>query len=237
MNRKFTIIFSVVMLIVIAITQLGLKPTTIPANRNIQTASFLTLGSVTDTFDFNTDELEKEMEKLKEELEVLKDREFHFDFDNEDFHVQMEKLKKELSELDLEDFNFEYDDTELKNNMDKLEKELSAQNFSFHFDMDNFKEEMRELKKELKQLDINFDDFGDEFNKLNEFMNDLRIELKSDGLINDVEEEFDLELNKDEMIVNSNVVSNELFVKYKNMYEEYFGKKLDGEHKLRIRRD
>jgi hypothetical protein len=37
------------------------------------------------------------------------------------------------------------------------------------------------------------------------------------------------------MIINGEPVPDELFKKYKEMYEEHFGKKLDGDHNLIIR--
>jgi chromosome segregation ATPase len=175
------------------------------------------------------------MEKLKEELEVLKDMKFHFDFGNEEFKVQMENLKDELSELDFEDFHFEFDDEEFKMNMEELKKELKGKKYSFHFNMDNFKEEMRELKEELKHLDIDLKDLDIELDKLDGFMDNLREELESDGLIDNKDDDIDLELNKNEMLINGEPVPDELFKKYKDMYEEHFGKKLNGDHNIIIR--
>jgi chromosome segregation ATPase len=235
MRRRTTIFLSAVVLIVIGITQLGMKSNTIPEGGNIQTASFLAHHSVTDTFDFNTEEFEKEMEKLKEEFEVLKDQEFNFDFDNDEFKEQMEKLNDELGELDLGDFRFDFDDTEFRNNMDELEKELDEKKYSFHFDIDNFKEQMKELREELKDVKVDIKDLDIELDKLESFMDDIRIELKSDGFINEVDEEFDLELNKDKMLINGKPVSDELFNKYKDMYEEHFGKKLEDDNSFIIR--
>ncbi len=159
----------------------------------------------------------------------------HTFFDKEEFRTQMEELKKELSELDFEELQFEFDDEEFRMNMEELKKELKGKKYSFHFDMDNFKEEMRELKEELKHLDIELDDLDIELKKLDGFMDDLREELQSDGLIYNKDDDFDLDLGNDEMLINGEPVPDELFNKYKDMYEEHFGKKLDGEYKLKIR--
>ena len=218
------------------------SPRSISSNNTLEYEQINTLQNefsamyfAADTFDFNTEEFEKEMEKLKEELEVLKDMKFHFDFDNEEFKAQMEELKKELSELDFEKLHFEFDDAEFRKSMEELKKDLKEQKYSFHFDMDNFKEEMRELKEELKHLDIELDDLHIEMKKLDGFMDDLREELESDGLIDNKDDDFDLELNKNEMLINGKPVPDELFKKYKDMYEAHFGKKLDGDHNIIIR--
>ena len=190
-----------------------------------------------DTFniDINMDEFDEEMKELQKELGKLRSFKFDFDFDNEKFKAGMEELKKELSELDLEEFHFEFDDEEFRMNMEEFKKELKERKYSFHFDMDNFKEEMRELKEELKHLDIDLDDLDIEMKKLDGFMDNLREELESDGLINDKTDEFDLDLSNDEMLINGDPVPDELFKKYKDMYEDHFGKKLNGDHNIIIR--
>jgi len=116
-----------------------------------------------------------------------------------------------------------------------LKKELKEHKFSFDFDMDNFKEEMEDLKEELKDLKFDLKDLDTELDKLDGFMNVLREELESDGLIDNKDDDIDLELNKNEMLINGEPVPDELFNKYKEIYEEHFGKKLDGDHKLKIR--
>jgi len=190
-----------------------------------------------DTFDIDIDmdEFDEEMKKLHKELGKLKSLKFDFDFDNEEFRTQMEELKKELSELDLEEFHFKFDDAEFRKSMEELKEELKGKKYSFHFDMENFKEEMRELKEELKHLDIDLKDLDIELDKLDGFLDNLREELESDGLIDNKDDDIDLELNKNEMLINGEPVPDELFKKYKDMYEEHFGKKLNGDHNIIIR--
>jgi len=185
--------------------------------------------------DIDMDEFDEEMKKLHKELGKLKSYKFDFDFDNEEFRVQMEKLKEELSQFEFEDFHFEFDDAEFRKSMVVLKKELKEHKFSFDFDMDNFKEEMEDLKEELKDLKFDLKDLDTELAKLDGFMDVLREELESDDLIDNKNDDFDLDLNKDEMFINGEPVPDELFNKYKDMYEEHFGKKLEGDHKLKIR--
>ncbi len=183
--------------------------------------------------DIDMDEFDKEMEKLQKELGRLKFYKFDFDFDNEEFRAQMEKLKEELSQLDFEELHFDFDDAEFRKSMVVLKKELKEHKFSFDFD--NFKEEMEDLKEELKDLKFDLKDLDTELDKLDGFMDVLREELESDGLIDNKDDDFDLDLNKDKMLINGEPVPDELFNKYKEIYEEHFGKKLDGDHKLKIR--
>jgi len=204
---------------------------------NTMQNEFSAMYFAADTFDIDIDmdEFNEEMKKLHKELGKLKSFKFDFDFDNEEFRTQMEELKKELSELDLEKLHFDFDDEEFRMNMEELKKDLKEQKYSFHFDMDNFKEEMRELKEELKHLDIELDELDIEMKKLDGFMDNMREELESDGLINDKTDDFDLDLSNDKMIINGEPVPDELFKKYKDMYEEHFGKKLNGDHNIIIR--
>jgi chromosome segregation ATPase len=190
-----------------------------------------------DTFDIDIDmdEFNEEMKKLHKELGKLKTYKFEFDFDNEGFRTGMEELKKELDELNLEELQFEFDESEFRKSMEKLKKELKEQKFSFHFDLDNFKDEMKGMKEELKNLKFDLKDLDTELDKLDGFMDALREELESDGLIDNKDDDLNMELNKDEMFINENPVPDELFKKYKDMYEEHLSRKLDDDHNLIIR--
>lgn len=195
------------------------------------------VSSIADTFDFEIDmkDFEDEMEKLKKELKEADLYKYQFDFKEEEFKAQMEKLKEELSDLDFEDFHLEFDNEAFKKNMDELKKELQEQKLSFDFNSDEFKDEIKKLKEEMKELNIDMKDLHIELDLLDEFMTELKIELKSDGYIKDTSEHFELELNKDEMIINGNQVPQSVFNKYKKMYEEHFGSKPDSNHKLIIK--
>ena len=193
--------------------------------------------SAADTFDIDIDmdDFDEEMKELRKELGKLKSYKFELDFDNEEFRAGMEELKKELSELDFKELQFEFDNEEFKKSMALLKKELKEHKFSFDFDMENFKVDMEGLKEELKDLDIDLKDLDIELEKLDEFIDALKEELESDGLIDDKDDEIHLELNRDEMLINGDPVSDELLEKYKDMYEEHLGRKLDDDHNLIIR--
>ncbi len=250
MKHNSTFLIIVVLLIALVCTGFILMSTSdyYPSPRNISSNNSLEYEKInimqneiramhftSDTFDIDMDEFDEEMKKFQKEFEKLKSYKFEFDFDNEEFKEQMEELKKELSELDFEDFHFEFDDAEFRKSMEELKKDLNEQKYSFEFDMDNFKEEMEDLREELKDLKFDLKDLDTDLDKLDGFMDDLREELESDDLIDDKDDNIDLYLNKDEMIINGEPVPDELFKKYKDMYEEHFGKKPDGNYKLKIR--
>jgi len=187
----------------------------------------------TDTFDIDIDMdgFDEEMKELRMELGKLKSYKFEFDFDNKEFRAGMEKLKKELSELDFKELQFKFDNEEFKKSMALLKKELKEHKFSFDFDMENFKVNMEGLKEELKDLDIELKDLDIELEKLDKFIDPLKEELESDGLIDDKDDEIHLELNRDEMLINGEPVPDELFKKYK----EHLGRRLDDDHNLILR--
>ena len=70
---------------------------------------------------------------------------------------------------------------------------------------------------------------------VNGFIDTLKEELVSDGLIDSKDDEIHLELNKSEMLINGKPVPDELYKKYKDMYEEHLGRSLDDDHNLIIR--
>lgn len=190
-------------------------------------------------FHFDSDEFKVHMDSLTENLHKFKDWDFHFD--SEAFEENMQQLRENLKNKKLvwKDFHFNMEDFE--ENMKELKEELKDMHLNFKFDSESFEKEMNELCENLEQHKFIFDDFhfdmGNfemkmenlkvEMNKLESFMKDMRDELKKDGLIEEDEEDFDLILNEDEMKVNGEEVSNELYQKYLDIYEDHFGHKPD----------
>jgi chromosome segregation ATPase len=204
---------------------------------NTMQNEFRTMHFPSDTFDIDIDmdEFDEEMKELKKELGKFKSYKFKFDFDNEEFRAEMEELKKELSELDFEELQFEFDNEEFRKSMALFKKELKEHKFSFDFNMDNLEEEMEKLKDGLKDLKIDLKDLDIELEKLDSFMDAMREGLESDGLIDSKDDDINLELNSDEMLIDGKPVPDELFNKYKDMYEEHLGRKLDDDHNLIVR--
>jgi peptidoglycan hydrolase CwlO-like protein len=86
-------------------------------------------------FNFDMDELQKELEELNKDLPKLDEQFKIYEFDSEDFKKEMEELKKEL-------------------------KENKSKIYKFKFDDEKFKEQMKEMKKHLKENLIKPEDFN-----------------------------------------------------------------------------
>lgn len=237
MKQKFTILIGIFLIAAIVIASRGITSQSghIPA---VNYASFLgSHSSAHDTIIFDDEEFDRGMENLRVELEKLKDVDIHINLEGLD--DEMKKLSEELKELKLEDLdiNIEFDADKFNEIMHKLAEELKEEKFAlkdFDIDMSEFKENMKSLKEEMKDLKIDLKDLDKELEKFDAFFKELKIEMKKDGLIEDEEEQIDLELNKDEMKINGEKVPDELYQKYKEMYEDYFGKELSEKSSIHI---
>ena len=96
-------------------------------------------------------------------------------------------------------------------------------------------------KKELNKLekggaDIALGENGEilSVNVTEEQLQQGKDEMTKDGLIKDKNEKLNLEIEQNKMEVNGKKVSDELFKKYKQMYEDYFDKTLSGENHFRV---
>jgi hypothetical protein len=239
MNSRSKVISGFLILITLVLTQFGFKLNTNPLNSNIQTASLFNSFSEIDTFDFDREEFESEMKELHSELKKLRHHKFNIKFDSKKFKEEMELQSSDLKNLRLEDFHIdvEFDSEEFRENMKELEEELRDQKITFqdfHFDASEFKKEMEALKEGMKDIEINLTDLNLELGKLDGFMEELKTELKNDGLIKDENENIDLEMDESEMRICGEKVPEELFRKYKELYEEYFGKNSSNDMHIKI---
>lgn len=194
-------------------------------------------------------QFKEDMNKMKEEF---KNRHYEFDFDNKEFKEGMEELSKELSKLKDKKIEIHIDTDKIKRDMDKLKDEIKV---DIHFDkdalrknLDDLNEEMQKHHDELNHIDIDLSGIDDsladidlkldkadsELKKLDIFIDELKDEMIKDGLIKDKSEKLDLDISENKMEVNGNKVNDELYKKYKKMYEDYFDTKLSGENHFRI---
>ena len=94
-------------------------------------------------------------------MPVIVGKDFNFNFD--DLNKELEEMQKNLPKLD-EDFKIDkFDDDEFKRQMDELKKELDENKYKiykFKWNDEKFKKQMEELKKELKKHNINPEDFN-----------------------------------------------------------------------------
>lgn len=179
---------------------------------------------------FDEDAFEDAMEQLSESLSKMNNKKYSYHFDSDDWDMHHDDYK-----WDKKKFNKEM--KQLNRELRKLE-DLDME---IEFDMDDFNEGMKELNENLKDLKINMSGFDDEMIKLNiemdvlksemkklkGFLNEMSAELEWDGYIDDADEEYELELNEDEMIVNGRKLPDRLHEKYLEMYEKHFGKELE----------
>jgi len=197
-----------------------------------------------------------ELEDELAEMDFNFDFDFKFDddnfhmninFDEDGFAESMEELGEALSKIKGNKYNYHFDDDEwdskkFKKEMKKLKHELrNLDDIDIDIDMDEFNEGMKELSESLKDIKINMSGFDDEMLKLNidmkglkkdlkklkGFLKEMSSELEWDGYIDDADEDYELELNEDEMIVNGKKLPDKLHQKYLKMYEKHFGKELE----------
>lgn len=198
----------------------------------------------------------EDMKKLKEEFRNHNDE---FNFDNEDFREGMKELSKELSKLKTKKIEINFDADKFKEDMDKLKDEIKVdvhinkealrknlkdldleirkhQDELSHIDIDlsGIDDYVSELGKKMGKIKIKLDDVDSQLDKLNGFIVELKDEMLKDGLIKNKDEKLNLDINENNMEVNGKKVPEDLFKKYKKMYEDYFDKKLSGENQFRI---
>lgn len=196
-----------------------------------------------------------DMDDFKDQMKEFKGKHFNFKFDQDKFKEDMEKLKEELKDLD--EIVIEIDKDKIKKGLDESLKHLDKMRIhKFNFDDDEFdKKIIIELEKELGEHELNMDELEEEMKKLedemgelseemkdldkdmknlNKFLDAAKSELVKDGLIKSKDEDFDFELNANEMKVNGEKISDQLHSKYKSMYKEHFNKEFNGKIKIKI---
>jgi len=180
-------------------------------------------------FRFDDKKFKEDMEKLKEELKDLD--EIVIEIDKDKIKKDLDESLKHLDKMRIHKFNFDFDDDEFdKKIIIELEKDLGEHELNMdelEEDMERLEEEMGNLSEEMKELDK-------EMKILNKFLDEVKSELFKDGLIKSTKEEFEYELTATEMKVNGEKVSDELHLKYKELYKKHFNKELDGKIKIKI---
>ncbi len=182
-------------------------------------------------FNFNGDEFRDGMEQLSKELSKLKDKKIRIDFDSDKFRKEMRELKKDI------DIHVDINMDELDKNLDKMNEEMDKHREEMShisIDLTGLDEAMAHLDENLAEVKINLKGLDVKLKKLTEFIDKIKAEMVKDKLLKSTDEELNLDLNKDSMKVNGKEVPQELFEKYKKMYEEHFNKKLSEDNNFRI---
>ncbi|MDZ7764722.1 MAG: M56 family metallopeptidase [Melioribacteraceae bacterium] len=172
--------------------------------------------------EFDSDEFREEMKQLKKDLEFL--HEDDFPFDKKEFREEMSELREELRDMKF-DFNFEWDSDEFRKEMKELSRELS--NIKVDVDLSGLKEGMIQLREGLKDLDIDMSELKAEMKILKNFLNELKDEMISDGILDDGDNLHELEFDDKAMYVNGKKVPHELYLKYIEIYKDHYGESPD----------
>ena len=96
---------------------------------------------VGDEFNFDMQDLQKELEEMQKNLPKLDEHFKMYNFNDEEFKKQMDKLKKELKENKSKIHKFKFNDEEFKKQMEELRKELKEnlikpEDFNFYFEQE-----------------------------------------------------------------------------------------------------
>ncbi len=177
---------------------------------------------------FDHEAFKERMEKFKEKMSAMKDHKIKLKNDREKIREEMKKLKERLKEK--RKIKIEIDTDDLIPDPDELYFNLEGFDFDFEIPEINFR--MEKLDEKLKGIYIRLRDVDMNLKKLGSFIEELKSELVKDELIDDIDSELDLELSKDEMILNGIKLSEEIFLKYRQMYIDHFGK--EPEEKIRL---
>jgi hypothetical protein len=187
-------------------------------------------------FRFDKEKFKADMDRLKEEL---KNKKIVINLDKEKMKKNMQKLREHLKELEFEkpefDFDFDFDFDDLNDKMKKLKIKIMKKDNVHRIETEKLEKDMEKLKEEMGDLSIKMNDLEIELDKLDNFLTALKEELVKDNLINSVDDNLELEMSGDKMIVNEKEITGSLFSKYKNMYENHFDKKLEGNQKFQIK--
>jgi chromosome segregation ATPase len=160
------------------------------------------------SFDFNTDQFEKDMEKVATEMSVA--------FASTGFQEGMNAITESLKDLHV-NINMDEVNEELREAAEELE------DINVDIDLSSLNDEMADLEEELKDMKVELNGAKKSIKKFNIFMDDLKYELEDDGLIKDADDDFDMIFNSEEIIINGEKAPDELHRKYKRMYEDRFG--------------
>lgn len=151
----------------------------------------------------------KDMRELSNDIKV--------EFDSDEFNREMDNMREELSDIHVD---IDWDSDEFRRDMKNLSKELA--NIKVDIDLSGLHESMQELKEEMKHLDIDMSGLKEEMKKLGDFLDELKDEMISDGVIDYEDDLRNLEFEDNAMYVNHRKVPHELYLKYKEIYKKYY---------------
>ncbi len=188
-------------------------------------------------FHFDKEKFKKQMKDLTVDLQKLKDKKIIIKIDTADIDINMDELKNNLEKLknDSTLFNFDFNMDEFNESMKEFDKKMK--NFKVEIekiDLDDLKNELAKTKEDLKNMHLDLSKVNKDLKKFNLFMKDLRKELVKDNVIKSKDEDFDMDFNSNEIIINGEKLPDSLHKKYLKLYKDHFGKDLDDQIKINI---
>jgi len=181
---------------------------------------------------WNDSSFKEQMKKMKEEMAKLKDFKVELNFDKDLFKVEMDKLRKEM------DPKLNKDLRKLNKELRKMTEELREKDFEIddiEIDIPEIHIDIENLNKNMRDLDENMEEVNAELKKIDVFMEDVRIELYKDGIIDSKDEDFSMSLNSSRMKINDKEIPSDKLSKYKELYKKHFGKDLKNHERFEYR--
>ncbi len=182
---------------------------------------------------FDKEALKENMDELKENLKDMKLHQFHFKYDGSELKEQLEELEKQLKDLKIDSLNIEVNLDQLRDNLDEaisqLDKNLVIAPGSIDHDIEIYADNDGNVKHRIKiYKDKDKDEDSDEF------VETLKDELVNDKIISDRDDFESFELTGKKLLINGEKQSDELYKKYKELYEKSTDNELEGNFKIRI---
>ncbi|MCL5030443.1 MAG: hypothetical protein M1480_15640 [Bacteroidetes bacterium] len=181
---------------------------------------------------FNSKEFRSEMDSLKNSLSGLKKMKLYLPEGKFDFHFDTSAFNKGMRELRENLKNMKFNSHDFKCDMGAFREGMEHNRFNsedFKIDMEKFSHQMEKFKDEMKSFHFDMEKFKKERKTFKSFMKDIRGELVKDKLIKNEDEKFDMKMNSKEMFINGNKVPDNLFKKYKEIYQQHYGKEIEKE--------
>ncbi len=185
--------------------------------------------------DFDKDKFKKQMKDLCVDLDKLKDKKIIIKIDTSDFNINMDELKNNLEKLkeDSSLYKFDFNMDDFNKSMKEFNKKMK--NFKVEIeklDLDDLRNEIENTKDHLDKMHLDMSKVNKNLRKFNLFMKDFRKELVQDHVIKNKDEDFDMNFNSKEIVIDGKKLPDSLHKKYLKLYKDHFGKDLNDEIKI-----
>jgi hypothetical protein len=168
--------------------------------------------------DFDTLHFNKNMRELGHNLAGLKNMRIKIlnDMDEEDFDIPDIELNEKDFNIDIESINKE---------LEKASEDIKKSTETIkNLDISGLTEK---VKEEMKRADSDLKKSKKDLNNLHQFLQKIKEEMVKDKLIKNADDKINLKIEDGDIYVNDKKLSDEMTQKYKKIYEESFGHKMN----------